>query len=33
MPIARRSFSNLHEFDKERMCHQELLTMLEVKDV
>jgi hypothetical protein len=26
-------FSNLYEFDKERVYHQELLVILEIKDV
>jgi hypothetical protein len=33
MPILKNPSSNLHEFDKERLCHQELLTTLEIEDV
>jgi hypothetical protein len=33
MQIIRGFFSNLHEFDKRGLCHQELLTTLEIEDV
>jgi hypothetical protein len=33
MSTTRGFFSNFHEFNEEGFCHQQLLTMLEIKGV
>jgi hypothetical protein len=33
MPIEKDISTNLHKFDKKKVCHQELLVMFKVKDV